>query len=514
MNRSVAPLIPKRSRTNLAFPLASLLFCLMAIAPIAWPQNGDPNAIRVESNEVLVPVLVLDKARLAGLRAMNPYLLNQELQFRDFTSWEQLAVRGLTAADFTVFEDGQEQLVRRASVKPQNGPPLLRDNLGYFWDFLGVGGGIWTVPLSSVVSVANVNLPQLPGYLVGYIPPPSPSGSCHRITVKIKRPEMLVYSRREYCDTQISAADPLNGTKIGKKLASDLTSRNKGSITLSLGAFAPLTTAATIPVQIYLDFPSKPLIAGGNACGQEVSGKIVVMGAIYTDAGEVAARFSDFASRATDSDHSFGPLMALMPHVPGTSCMYDQPGRYRTEVALPPGSYEIRVALREGRAFGRAEIPLAVEKTAAGQLALSGIALVRRFRDLAADSQGTTTALPENLVPLLAKSLEVTPTGDTRFRAGDPFYFYLQVYQPLNSGASPHAIKVAMRILDAKTRALVRQIEPVNADSRATPGDPLIPIAGGINIANLRKGSYQIQAQAIDSAGATTPWRSTNFTIE
>ncbi len=496
-------------------PILTLLLVtlLLSGASAAFAQMDDSSAIRVQSNEVLVPVVVLDREKIFGLRAMDPYVFGQKLNARDFSSWEKLAVRGLTAADFKVFEDGQEQFVQQVREKPRSGPPLLRDNLGYFIDFLGVGGGIWTVPDSSRRVSGSIKFPPLAGYVVGYSPPPSPAGSCHQIAVKVTRPQVVVYARREYCDTQVSAADPLKGTKLGKTLASDMDSRRNGKIPLSLAAFAPFTSATTTPVQIFLRFPSKPLTFYGNQCAQGVTGTISLFGAVYASTGKLAARFSDFASQRTDSNYFFPPLMALWPQVPGTSCTYDQPSRYRSEVSLLPGKYNLRVVLREGKAFGGAQMSFVVEKNDPKQLGISEIALVRRFRDVAANPRETATVLPENFVPLLAKNFEVTPAANTDFKASDPFYFYLQVYEPPYSAAPRSAVKVAMRILDANNGKLVRHIDPLNAASYATPGDPIVPIAGGIDITKLPPGSYQLQAQATDSTGASNPWRSANFTI-
>ncbi len=492
--------------------LAALLLSLVASA--AFAQIDDSSAIRVQSNEVLVPLVVLDRKKIAGLRAMNPYVFGQKLNARDFSSWEKLAVRGLTAADFKVFEDGQEQLVQQVREKPRSGPPLLRDNLGYFIDFLGLGGGIWTVPDSSRRVSANITFPPLSGYVVGYSPPPSPAGSCHQIAVKVTRPHVVVYARPEYCDTQLSAADPLKGTKLGKKLASDIDSRRNGKVPLSLTVFTPFTSAATTPVQIFLYFPTKPLTLYGDQCAHGAAGTITLLGALYTGNGNLAARFSDFASQRTESNYFFPPLMALWPQVPGTRCIYDQPSRYRSEVSLLPGKYDLRVVLRAGNAFGGAQMPFVVKNNDPKQLAISEIALVRRFRDVTANKQETATVLPENFVPLLANNFEVTPAADTDFKASDPFYFYLQVYEPPPSAAPTSGVKVAMRILEANTGKLVRQIDPLNAASYAAPGDRIVPIAGGIDITKLPQGSYQLQAQATDSSGAITPWRSVAFVVD
>lgn len=479
-------------------------------------QTGDSNAIRVQSSEVLVPVMVLDEKKIANVRKTDPYVFGQELKQSNFGVWNDLAVRGLTAADFRVFEDGREQLVQRVSKRLQSGPPLLRDNLGYFWDFLGVGGGIWTVPVqgNEAASASNITLPTLPGYLVGYSPPPSPGGSCHEITVKTARPQSLVFSRREYCDTLVSAADPLKGTEFEKRLAADMASRKKSQIALSITTFAPFTSAGAVPVQIYLDFPSRPLVLGGGDCGEPVKGTIGLLGAVYTETGNLAARFSDFASQGTDSDYSFGPLMTLLPSPPGTRCVYNEPAHYRTEVSLQPGKYDLRVVLREGKKFGRAAIPVTVENHDLAHLAISGIAVVKRFRGTGAESHDTPTSLPQNFAPLFSNNFEETPAADARFHAGDPFCFYVQVYEPQESSSRQPKVTLYLQILDLKTGKVMKKLDPEDAAPYITPENPVIPVGGEIDVTKLPKGPYELQVQAADSTGATTPRRSAKFTIE
>jgi hypothetical protein len=70
-----------------------------------------------------------------------------------------------------------------------------------------------------------------------------------------------------------------------------------------------------------------------------------------------------------------------------------------------------------------------------------------------------------------------------------------------------------LRIQDTKTGKTVKQLDPASVAAFAIPGNPVIPVGGGIDISSLPKGSYKLQAQATNSSGSTTPWSSVSFTL-
>ncbi len=181
---------------------------------------------------------------------------------------------------------------------------------------------------------------------------------------------------------------------------------------------------------------------------------------------------------------------------------------------LKPGQYNLRVALRDGKKLGLAEMPVTVDDYEGKQLALSGIALAKRFRKAPTTPQSVITELPENYMPLVSQGVEVTPAADARFQKSDPFYFYFEIYHPEQTASPAATVQAHLRIVKAKTGQAVKDLPPVNAASYAKPDDPVIPIGGGIDISSFSKGSYELQVQATDSAGNTTPWRTVKFTIE
>lgn len=493
--------------------LGGVLLC--ASSP-ASAQMGNGGAIRVESNEVLVPVLVLDKMHLAEAQHMDPGILRYETANGDTKAWESIGVRGLSRRDFRVFEDGREQPIVNVSITFQgvSPSPLVRDNTGRYREFVGIGGGTWTERAWEDTWIPTLpkgetyfNPPPLPIYMVAFMPRSTTAGSCHHVTVQVNRPDSVTYSRREYCDVRRGTpADPLNGTKLGKQLRAALNSKESGKTGLFVAAI-PLFSRAGFLTRIVADFPDKPFY-DDCVSSPEVAG---VLGEISATSGDLVERFSDVGFWSVANGGAVGILTALLPLDP--QCYFDGPFRYETQIKLPSGEYSVRVALKDGGKHWVAQTPLIVPRYNVNQLAISGIVLARRFRPSSTTTQISPTVLPENFSPLITKGVEVTPTANPRFREGGPVYFYFQVYDPQMLGARQETVTLHMQILGLKTGQVVKQLEPANVAPYAKPGDPVIPIGGGIDITQLPQGHYQLQAQATDSAGHSTAWRSVDFTI-
>ncbi len=120
--------------------LSSAAIC--PLAPVTLAQV-DAGAIRVKSNEVLVPVIVLDKKRVTELQDMNSFIFWHEIcDKQDFHALERTVVRGLSGGDFRVFEDGQEQRIESVTPENQNDSPDISGYRGRATEFVGIGGGL------------------------------------------------------------------------------------------------------------------------------------------------------------------------------------------------------------------------------------------------------------------------------------------------------------------------------------------------------------------------------------
>jgi len=480
-----------------------------ALCPTACAQAGSADPIRIESNEVLVPAEVYDKAHLAQLEELSSQIGFRYAIAKDFHVYEDVVVRDLVGSNFHVLEDGQEQKIQRVTIEWEP-PPVVRDNRGQHGEWIGTGGGRWIdqdYPPNVNLSIITADLPALPRYLIAYIPPRSPDGSCHQVSVTVTRRNSIVLARDEYCNTKHSASDPLNGTKFGDQMEADLASAKDGKIALSLAAVALYSDSGAPLVHIALEFPAKSLkFTTKNGLIFETVG---VLGIFYKKDGTVAARFSDSGCCVGDGNSIKFPTMDFSPGflVPPT------PTRYQTRTYLTPGDYDLRVVLSDGTKFGRAELPLTVGSYDGKQLAVSEIALARRYREAPSGSR-LATGLPGKYVPLVSKGVELEAAVDMRFKKGEPFYFYFQVYEPQIAGSPAADVDAHLRILDAKTGEVKKDLQPFSAAPYTSIGNPVIPIGGGIDVSNLPDGSYRLEVQATDATGKSTDWRAKNFTIE
>lgn len=449
--------------------------------------------IRVETNQVLIPVSVLDEGRLQDQR----FLL--EIRHRS------PAVFGLTVSDFQVFDDGKQQPILNVTMQKRQYVWDFRDNKGFHDEFIGPGGGKWTSaewPLGLVAVVGE------PYYLIAYALPESPQGSCHQVKVTVNRSAALVTARREYCNVRHSASDPLNGTAFGKQLERDLASRKGGKVGTSLLAVPYYTDTESAHVHIALDWPWKSL-------QRDLPLRIGIVGIVSKYDGNLVTRFSDLREFIGDEkDKSLRESLSYGINMRVT--------RYERQLSVPPGEYVLRVDLSDGTKFGRAEVPMTVEPYDRKALGMSEVSLCKRIQDASgyspqyqAQLPGTWTGEPPgSYVPLISKDIEFKPSAETRFKKGENLYTYFEVYEPSLLTQPPAIVKIQMRILDQKTGQLMSDSQPIDATPYLRAGSPVIPIGREIDIGELPKGSYRLDVRATDSAGKTTTWRTAKFTVD
>lgn len=477
-----------------------LLHLVAVFSPL---RAQDP--IRVESNQVLVPVIVLDDKLYSRLKKAQLEGRQRSAQVLD-----SLAVRGLSIKDFHLFEDGQQQTVQGvASEAP--GFAMVSDNFGKHPETTGSGGGRWGYP-----DIPSNDLREWlawPKYVIAYVPPPSPTGSCHQIRVKVNRPHALVWARSEYCNTKHPPTDPLNGTEFGNQMEAQLASTKEGTIPLAVHAVTFPQDSGQSRVYIELEFPWKSLKYEFRQGTLYASFGSLLM--LYNHDGTLAARLSDFAC-CDYGNNVKKPPVNESPGVHPEQARAVIPDRFETQLALPPGAYELRAIFSDGENFGRKLIPLTVDSYDPKQLALSQIALARRVRKLSAvPSPEPAPKPPGSFTPLISKGVEFTPTSDTHFRKDELLCAYFEVNDPQRPLDVPTTVKAHLRIVDANTGKVKLDFEPVSAAPYVIPGSSLIPIARGIDLGTLADGPYRLVVQVTDdAAGQDTPWRKVNFQVE
>jgi len=270
-----------------------LLFVLLLYGLLALARNAaGQDAIRVHSDEVLVPTVVFDKELYAQLNTLKAHHRDSysHMVTKNSKLWDDIAVKYLTAKDFHLFEDGQEQKIQTVRLEPP-GFRVVQDNLGKHPETIGTGGGIWAYPdRPATDQTAWLAWPQ---YVIAYVPPVSAAGSCHQIQVKVERAKLVVWTRSEYCNTPHPATDPLNGTEFGKKLEAAARSAKdaKFDLAVHVASFTGSRTGARVYVS--MSFPWQSLAHEfRDGTLYATIGSLVQ---VYGKDGTLAARYSDFA---------------------------------------------------------------------------------------------------------------------------------------------------------------------------------------------------------------------------
>ena len=415
--------------------------------------------------------------------------------------------RGLTARDFYLKEDDAPQTIQ--SVTFERFPEMdVRDNFGQHAERFSVPAGKWSTPdFPGAVETYSRYL-----YRLAYTPPKSPTGSCHSVKVPVNRPNSFVFARSQYCNVNHAPQDPLLGTEFGKRLEILAGSQEAGKLSVwpQTGSF--YAGGNSMRVSVALDFPWDSLkrkwIKGS------LNATIGVMGLVYSQDATLVARFSDFGCCSPDAPNFIatnGPHFDAFPQNEPLLI----PARYETQIYLPPGDYDLRIVVSDDSNFGRVSVPLKIESVGANQLAISSVMLCKRFRNAAVAAQEAAAVnLAPQYVPLVTKSVQFTPAGDTRFRKGELLIAYYEVYDPLLTTQPGLAVNTQLKITNSKTGEVPVDTGVKSAAGWMDPGKTTIPIAQQVAVEKLPKGSYRLEVQASDSSGRSTPWRAASFTVE
>jgi hypothetical protein len=499
------------------FLLTGAIFC----APSRSVFAQDMYSIRVGTHQVLVPTFVYDKSQVAAAGSLTCPVVDEKGGPAVVETCRADVVPGLTVNDFHLFEDGKEQRIQTVKVEPIRSVGV-RDNAGYFVEDSNTPRGKWST--SDFPGTSSPSTYQPFFYLIAYTPPGSAPGSCHRIKVKVGRHNSYVYVRSQYCNTKLSASDPLNGTKFGNQLAGYLVSPQTGKIGLSVQTSFFYAGAGAGRVDITLEFPWASLKHGRDPGGLDAT--IGVLGVVDRKDGTPAARFSDLGCCPSDHPKLYSDALPVHHGSVDTSVsalglypkerdVYSLPTRYETQFNLPAGEYALKILLSDGSQFGRAEAPLNVEAYDGKQLAVSSVVLCKRFRDAVVAAQTSDTVkLAPKYVPLVSKGVQFTPTGDTTLRKGESLFAYFEVYEPLLTSAPTTAVQTELKLTDVKTGEFKADSGPRSAADWIQPGKTVIPIADKIEADKLPPGLYRLEVQATDSTGKSTVWRAANFTVQ
>ncbi len=468
---------------------------------VSLAQTENPPLIKVESPEVVLPIRVIHEMKIEawdwvgpdGEPQHGPYMYSRE-------------VTGLSAKSLHVFDDGVEFNIQHFSVEKADGW-VVRDNMGRHLNFSCVPRGIWGGQDTTRVRDAWYHT-----YLVTYVPPPSPIGSCHRISVTVDRKGSRVFAPTQYCNTNHPLSDPLKQTALGNKLVAYADSKGSGDLPLTLQAVQFLGPSNTTRINLSAELPASQLTRRWDRDGTRLLTSIAILGLAFDKNRTQVARFSDTACAPGEEGYN-GPLPQ-----PAISMEASEqgliPSGYSIQLDIAPGDYYLEFLLTDGEKFGRADISLTVDDFSSRTLSMSGIALCKRYHKPSPDERGPTRA--PQYVPLMFDGQEFTPAGDTRFKKGEQLMTYVEVYGSELRAPAAQKLFMEMKVFDKETGELKigTGVRPVNSPVRPDSQPPAIPVVWEMKVAKLPAGSYRLEAQASDSTGNKTEWRAASFTVK
>lgn len=501
MEPRISSLISGTKKSALLFILAETVACTVASFSLA--QTGSAPPIKVESHEVVLPIEVIRESRSVGA-VIGP---DGEPRLEWFLHFKE--VTGLSAKSVHVFDDAAKMVIQHFSVEKALGWEV-RDNFGHHLAYSCTPRGIWVGP--DTTSSGTINESRVHTYLVTYVPPPSPTGSCHRISIKVDRRHTTVVAPSQYCNTEDPLSDPLKETGLGNKLLAMTNSDKFGGIPLSVVATAFAGPSRAGRVNLVVGMPADLLDRHWD--GIHLVTSIAVLGLIFDRKGTLVSRFSDTACAPAEESNGYeGPIQPLANGQKEVEDV-DIPAGYMTQLDLNPGDYQLELLLTDGEKFGRARASLTVDNFSAAALSLSGIALCKWYHKPSPDERGPTRA--PQYVPLMFDAQEFTPEGDTRFKKGEQLMTYVELYgSELRAPAAPK-LYLEMKITDEKTNELKigTGLRPVDSPVRLDSQPPAIPVVWEMDVAKLPPGGYRLEAQASDSTGNKTEWRAALFTVK
>jgi VWFA-related protein len=387
-----------------------------------------------------------------------------------------------------------------AGVTPQMIVPQLPDtgagNQGVLYALAEGTGGFPILNtndlLGGLVKIANE---QNEYYLLGYAPLDAADGSCHTLKVKVEH-GLEVRARTGYCTAKPS--DILAGKPIEKDLEAHASGSVASGMSGSIEAPFFYTSPNEARVNVSLEIPSSSVDFSKEK--GKYHADVNILGVAYRPDGSVGARFSDQVTFDFEKD-AWKQFTAT-------------PLRYQNQFEVAPGKYRLDVVLSAGgQNFGKYETALDIDAYNGRTFTLSGLALSDHI-ERAGLGEAVQAALLQDQTPLIAKDVEIVPSGSNRFKKTELVALYAQVYDPSLAGPNPPAVRVAFRVVDTKTNHEVIPTEAIDASEFVEKGNPVVPLGLKLPIENLPSGSYRLDMQAYDMSGTLSKVRSVEFAEE
>ena len=378
-------------------------------------------------------------------------------------------------------------------------PPSVSDNQQVLFALANGTGGFVILNTNDLLGGMEKIAKELSEhYVIGYTPAATPEGSCHTLRVKVERGDTQVRSRTGYCS--VKPVDLLAGKPVEKELENQANGTQSGTIAASMQAPYFYASANVARVSLAMEIPATAVKF------EKVKGKqhatLNVLGITFKADNSPAARFSDALDFDLDDKKAVEEFQK-------------QPVHYANQFDVASGQYTLKIVFSSGgQAFGKMEAPLVVEPYDGKEFGISSLALSKQVRRVSDLATGLDAALMEDHTPLVARGMEIVPTGEYRFKKTDMAALYTELYEPLLANANPPKVGFEMKVIDRKTGQMKVDSGLQSAEAFIRTGNPVIAIGLKIPLDRLEAGSYRVALQAVDSNGSRSKPRSADFELE
>jgi VWFA-related protein len=311
-----------------------------------------------------------------------------------------------------------------------------------------------------------------------------PDGQLHPITVKVNRPDVQVRTRKGYYADAITRADSVVDSTVSLEAVAHSLLPERG-LPMNITA-APFRGPAGKPVVVIATgIRGRPAVPASD--------KTETVGSSPLEPVEIlTSAFRDGDNKTVEWQRQ--QFSAALPLEIANELRYESV----STLTLAPGTYELRVATRQGRSavIGSVHTFVDVPKFDDDALTLSGLVLLDRR------APSTTP------VDSLSGILEAVPTTRREFRASDDVSAFARVYQ--KAGAPPNAVTVVFRVLNRDLREVSATRTDLAASQFANGNSADARLT--LPLASLNPGAYVLRLDA--SINGATSRRDLRFGVK
>ncbi|MDX6614535.1 MAG: hypothetical protein QOD75_3721 [Blastocatellia bacterium] len=309
-----------------------------------------------------------------------------------------------------------------------------------------------------------------------------------RIKVNVKdRPDLRIRLRRNYY------APPPAPAKVSHETDDPAPAAKtpEAELVSALGALYPQRTLATALSVGYLNTKDQGLVLKASMKLERSSLDLATAPGSKTEVDVVGAAVDDRGVIVT-----FKQVLT----VTSEPSAQNQPVVWHQQLRVPPGLYQVRVALRErgsGRT-GSAHQWIEVPNASAGQLQMSSLFLGERSTTAAEETTGNA---PQPVM------IEV----DRRFARNAVLRFQTYIYNAAGSG-KPVDVEIQARVLRDNRTVVTMPVAQLPAD--AAKDQARLPYWAELSLGQLPPGRYVLQVTANDRASKASTSQTVSFIVE